>query len=378
LLSNEVIPQIHAEAEDGAGSLHEAIADHQRDQTSTGAEGTHGSRPTAAEQPSGEQSFLDAVKSTKPLLDGSDREAFDSLEMHQNELREEDAEEEEVVEEEDDNDLGENPKIATMLSSQLAEQREREAHDATQQQPESEHAQYQSYIGELQRIAADPALNDPTLTKAVVDSLCPAFGADTPESRANVENMVSVLTMGGINLINTLAPLVMEKMFSQVLENHLPGLRESHFDGIAKNAWAEVMKDPNFRDLPADINSPEFEELRAKVLAEAPWMETIVFRDEQGRQLHPSHPKAVRMQAAVFAKLASGQKVTPETIAKAVARGKREAQGHERRVTASRALHSGRSSRGAGSFGSNAKDTSFLDSIREYNRSKLSSENYED
>ena len=108
------------------------------------------------------------------------------------------------------------------------------------------------------------------------------------------------------------------------------------------------------------------------MLTENSWLRTLAFRDEQGRQFHPDHPKAMRQQAALFARLANGEQVKPESIMRAVARGEAQAEKHQRRVSAGRSLRSGRPS--GNSFG-HTRDDSFADSIKEYMRGMYSGEN---
>ena len=393
-----VIPTIFAEAE-GGNDFHDAVVSYERSQQSVGPEPALERQPEPQDDGTWSKSFVQAIKESKPLLSEEDRETFEAIEMQENEIpvpeetEEDDSEEEEIVEEEDelgDNPLDEfdpeevaklvdkyklseedlqDPRVANMLARQLMEQ---DATEQAQRQPQTDQEHYEVYIKELQRVASDPTVNDPQMLQAFENTLAQCFGADSPESRANVKNLSGALVMGGLNLMSSVVPQIVQHVFADMVEQHLPGLARNHFDAVAHNSWVDVRnQDPAFRDLPADINSPEFEELRQKVLTENKWLQTITFRDEQGRQLHPDHPSAVNQAAHIFAKLAVGQKLTPETVAKAVAQGEKKARSHERRVSASRSLSSGRPS---GSAFKPSRDDDFADSIRQYMSAQYSRE----
>ena len=423
-----VVPSIWAESEDGGDSLATAIADHERSQRSTGEtepmnpgadpdprsfSKEHGTsrNPAPAERRFTEQelsdqafskTFLDAIEESTPIMTPEKRAELDAARERELENGEENETEEldeiEEAPEEDEESLGENPlnafpedvvqallekhglspedaqdpRIANMLAAQLTQQQAQQTQDAIQQrQPQSEQEHYQAYMSELQRVASDPQINDPVMMAAFENTLAHCFGADTPEAKANVKNLGSALVQGGLSLMSTVVPAMMNHYFAQALEATLPGLAQNHFDAIAHNAWADVRQDPAFRDLP-EVDSPEFNELREKVLQANPWMTKIQFQDERGTRLHPDHPKAIRQQAALFARLATGERLSPEAIQKAVERGRQQAESHTRRVTASRSLGSGRRSPG-NSFG-HVPRNDFLDAIKDYNRSQRSTE----
>jgi len=124
-----------------------------------------------------------------------------------------------------------------------------------------------------------------------------------------------------------------------------------------------------YKDLP-DVDSPEFDELRQQVVSENPWITSITWKDANGNALNPWHPQAFRQQANLFAKLACGEKLTLASFRKAIENTKKEAQGHNRRVSASRSFKSGRS---AGMLQRTEKND-FRDVILAYNRSMRSSE----
>ena len=114
-----------------------------------------------------------------------------------------------------------------------------------------------------------------------------------------------------------------------------------HSDATASNAWLDC-KNEFGKSLP-DLDTPEFDQLRAAVVQANPWITEMVWKGPDGRPLHPNDPRSVRQQARAFAQLAMGRKLNPESIAKAVETGKKEAQAHNRRVTASRSLSAGQS-----------------------------------
>ena len=103
-------------------------------------------------------------------------------------------------------------------------------------------------------------------------------------------------------------------------------------------------------------------------MAQNPWLSTLQFKDGNGRLLHPEHPQAVRQAASLFAKLATGQRFTPEMLKKAVEQGRREAQAHTRKVSASKALGSGKSNGAA--FRNAPENNPLREEIMRYEASK--------
>jgi hypothetical protein len=114
------------------------------------------------------------------------------------------------------------------------------------------------------------------------------------------------------------------------------------------------------------LDSEEFNQLRESVLKVAPWLTTVQWRDAQGRPLSPSHPEAIRQSAVAFARIAAGQKLSPEMIQKAQATARREAEGRTRRITASRSLAAGKS---RNSFTRESRDE-FRETIMQWNQNQ--------
>ena len=264
-----------------------------------------------------------------------------------------------------------NPKIAAMLASRMSDQQE----TANRIEPPIPQVQdEQRFVEHLQGLAAlaqDPQINDPRMVQAFEQTLAQCFDAQSPEAMQSVKGLSSALTQGGISLISTIVPQIIANYLPSYLEQHLPGLAESHRNSTVNQAWKDVRaSNPSFRGLP-DLGTPEFEELRGKVLDDNPWMGTIQFRDGNNQPLRPDHPQAIRQHAALFARLAKGEQFDPAEVQKAIDKGRLEAQRSARRVSASRSMGAGKSK--GGEFGDKA-DTSFRDAIVAHNAAQKSGE----
>lgn len=342
--------------------------------------------------------FLEAIESTKPLLDDKDRVAQEDRDQAKRERAEQAQADKEEEESDDDaeeqkgpnplqqfapNDVKafadqiglteedlENPKIAALLASRMSDQQEATNKVEAPIQQVQDEQRFQQHLDGLHKLSQDPTINDPRMTAAFEVSLAQCFAAESPEQLQNTKNLSSTLIQGGLSLMSTVVPQILANYLPSFIEQYLPGLAENHREATAHNVWQDVRSsDASFRDLP-EVDSPEFTELRAKLVAANPWLETITFQDGNKRPLHPDHPQAMRQHALVFARLARGEQFTPETIRKAVETGRREATSHTRKVTASRSLGAGKSK---GQFQA-PKNDEFVAAIHEFNRAQRSTE----
>jgi hypothetical protein len=382
--------------------LGETIVREQNAQHSTEGFAEHGHGRVKEVAPSDQgwrDSLIDAIEQSKPVVTDKERLALDEArerQLERDEAKEEEtADEEEQAEESEDaeslanpledfeeesvrqwaeylgleeSDLA-NPKIAAMLAQQMnsaveQEQSELRASQTAQaRQPGQPVTQqeFDEYVGELHKLVANPAINDPQVFRAWNQEMSKILGDGSPESMAQAEKFGTLATVGAINLMSTVVPMIVSHMLPQALDSVLPGLREMHSDATSANAWADARNEFG-KSLP-ELDSPEFNELREAVVKANPWITEMVWKGPDGKPLHPNDPRSVRQQARAFAQLAIGRKLNPESITKAVETGKKEAMAHNRKVTASRSLSAGRS---RSNFARESRNE-FLDAINAFN-----------
>jgi len=396
-LGEEIVRQEH-----GKRST-EGHSEHNRDTAQGNAEASKSTKTSDFDSDEAfHEAFRDAIADSKPLLTDKDRQAQEDREAarveREQQANTEEEEQEEAEEEEAEENAGpdpldafppdavaklaeqfglteddlENPAVQRMLAARMSDQTEITNKVEPIQRAQMDEQRLTEHLQGLQKLSQDPSINDPQMVQAFENALAQCFDAQTPEALQSVKNMSSVLTQGGLNLMSTVVPQIMAHYLPQYIEQLLPGLADTHRSATAHNTWSEVRNsDPTFKSLP-DVDSEDFNALREKVVAANPWLTEMVWKDANGNQLHPWHPQAVRLQAKLFARLASGERVSPDAIQKAVEQGRKEAQSHTRKVTASRSLRSGKST--GGSFGRPTSDTSFVDAIKAYNQSQRSSD----
>jgi hypothetical protein len=259
-----------------------------------------------------------------------------------------------------------SPAVQRMLADRLqgAEQpQQNEVNPPVTQAAQSEQ-EFRQHLEEIGQIAQDPELNDPRMVQAFESVLGQVFGSDTPEQQQSVKTLSNVLIEGGLSLMTSAVPRIVANLLPAYFEQLAPGLMEQHRSATAHNTWSDLKaSNPDYRGLP-DVDTPEFDALREKILQENPWMSTLQFKDSSGNALNPWHPQAVRQQAALFAKLAVGERLSADAVRKALETGRKEAQAHTRRVAASRSMSAGRST---GKFGVTPKNE-FRDFIEQYMR----------
>lgn len=400
----EIIPLLMAEDATEVSvqsDLGETIVREQNAQHSTEGFAEHGHgrvKETTASDQGWRDSLIDAIEQSKPITTDKERAEFDEARERQAECDEaaEEEQAEEQAEESEESETTEsplaqfedesvqqwaeymgltpedleNPRVAAMLAQQMNSAVEQEQSElrasqagqgATQQGQPPTQEEFNSYVAQIHQAVQNPAINDPVMFKAFNGELSKILGDGSPEAQAQAERLGTLLTTGGLNLMVSAVPALVAHALPQLLDSILPGLREMHSDATASNAWLDC-KNEFGKSLP-DLDTPEFDQLRAAVVQANPWITEMVWKGPDGRPLHPNDPRSVRQQARAFAQLAMGRKLNPESIAKAVETGKKEAQAHNRKVTASRSLSAGRS---RSNFARESRNE-FLDAINAFN-----------
>ncbi len=181
-------------------------------------------------------------------------------------------------------------------------------------------------------------LNHPQATDIFVRTLAGALETP-PESMDRLRQVVGTLQWGAQSIIESAVPALvhsyMQANFGNVLENHLPGFHQGFTDDMLSRTWDAVRGN----DLPA-FGTPEFKELAEEIHEKHPFLNDIDFKDSKGKSL-PIRD-ALRAKAELTARLCRGERVTPQAIADAVARGRADATKSNRRVSVSRSLGGGR------------------------------------
>ncbi len=181
-------------------------------------------------------------------------------------------------------------------------------------------------------------MNDPVYTEHFTNSLAGILGTP-PEHMETLQHTVQALQFGAMNLMEmAVPPLVhayLQQHFAGVMENYAPGFSANYTNDVLSRTWDSVRGN----DLPK-FGTPEFQELANEVHEKHPFLNDIDFKDRNGRPLPVMD--ALRAKAELTARLCRGERVTPQTIQDAVARGKADATRSNRRVSASRALGKGR------------------------------------
>ena len=174
-----------------------------------------------------------------------------------------------------------------------------------------------------------------------------AFGVklDDPEYADLVKNAPVVgktLARGAVDLMNTALP----SMVNAAIERVFPGFSQMYervayaeeWDGVRNATGPDGQK--LYDNLP-EYGSKEFRQATRTAAAQIPGFEGMVFRDKAGNVLPFRQQTAARY--ALLAKIMSGQKITPETVAQAVNTGKRLERKATEQRRAGQALGAGQS-----------------------------------
>lgn len=174
-----------------------------------------------------------------------------------------------------------------------------------------------------------------------------ACGVDPnePDSKGILENSAKVggeLAKAAVDIFSTIGPqLQMEQ-----LEQNMPGITEMYQRSLYGQQWEHVSAeaDANGKPLYANLpvyGSPEFKTAIQAAAAQFPGFEQMVFNGANGRPL-PAHQQ-IEKQYSLLAKYMSGQKVTPQEVAKAINTGKQQVKDADRSRAAGKVLGAGQS-----------------------------------
>jgi hypothetical protein len=176
-----------------------------------------------------------------------------------------------------------------------------------------------------------------------------AFGVDVksedPEVQALIKNAPMVgktLARGAVDLMNTTLP----HMVTAAVERVFPGFSQMYervayaeeWDGVRNATGPDGQK---LYDKLPEYGSPEFRKATRTAAAQIPGFDGMAFRDKAGNVLPFRQQTAARY--ALLAKIMSGQKITPETVAQAVQTGKRLERKATEQRRAGQALGAGQS-----------------------------------
>jgi len=185
-----------------------------------------------------------------------------------------------------------------------------------------------------------------------------------PQTRAEIQQHIALaqsapkigqtLARYGTDLTLTLLryPEILQQALEQVAPGMLGAYQEAQDMRTHAGAWAQVQarEDGNGRKVYGNLpryGTPEFRDLIYKTERQLGMGEgelgEMVFRDGKGNPLSAAQ-NALRKYALV-ARVASGQKVTPQVVTQAVQAGRKQEQTQQQRRAAGRALGSGTTSR---------------------------------
>jgi hypothetical protein len=109
------------------------------------------------------------------------------------------------------------------------------------------------------------------------------------------------------------------------------GMRASYSDTELGQIWDATAGS----DLPK-WHTPEMEKLAQTMQEDSPWLGKVQFDKSMSRV------EQLKAKAALVQRVARGDKITPDTVNKAIAKGKEDANRNNRRVSAGKALGAGR------------------------------------
>jgi hypothetical protein len=219
--------------------------------------------------------------------------------------------------------------------------------DAADQDPDQQRTAYYQQVDAIVSEVIDP--------KVVEDlgvNLLKGFGVDIaskdPEVQALVKNAPEVgktLARGAVDLTATILPALLFRQdkdgipyLGRLIENVFPGTLANFEKQQYADAWESVRNsNPAYKELPAyGTTDSAFGKLMADAAKQIPNFDKLEFRGTKAEQAASKYQ--------LLAKIATGQKVTPATVAQAVQTGKRQVAERSARVNAGRVLGSGQSS----------------------------------
>lgn len=248
--------------------------------------------------------------------------------------------------------LNDAVEIQRLKASETEEPTPEEETPAAQQQatvtatPEQQKQQYYAAIDNLVKASVDPAA-----VEQLGKDLLAGFGVDVssedPEVQELVKNAPKVgqtLVRGAVDLMNTVLPRILQAQIDQVY----PGFTQMHENAMYAMTWDKVRNEidpatqqPLYADLPG-YGTPEFGKVMREAAKAIPGFDQMVFTDPKtGRILPPAQQAAKKY--AMLAKSASGVKVSPAEVKRAVETGKTIARATEQKRTAGKALGAGHS-----------------------------------
>jgi hypothetical protein len=194
--------------------------------------------------------------------------------------------------------------------------------------------------------------NSPVMVDLFTQGLAKTLGT-SPENLPVLRETVEILSAAGYGLVETAIPRLLPQLmneymaqnFGPILEHYAPGLGDSFREATASNIWGETLDSEEFsgKGLP-EFGTPEFQEAAKSVHEKNPWLNDFDPKGPDGRPLPAL--QALRIRAAVTARLLVGEKVDSkkqaQLVADAMAKGKQSAESANRRVSAGRALRAGK------------------------------------
>lgn len=191
---------------------------------------------------------------------------------------------------------------------------------------------------------------DPQSIKDLGLQMMGAFGVDItskdPEVQAILANapkvgetLATYLVDGSNTILPALLPGVIDAVFPGFRDMYDAALYARQWDSVRNAAGADGK--PLYGELP-DYGTREFKSALTKAAKAIPGFDRMVFTDERtGRPLPVAQQAQMKYQ--MLAKAASGQRVNPVVVAKAVETGKQIAAKQQKSVAVGRAMGSGKS-----------------------------------
>ncbi len=234
------------------------------------------------------------------------------------------------------------------------------------------------------RVEAIAATVDPKATEELGRNLLAAFGVNTdvkkleamladpkltPEARQEVQSAVALvrnagqvgttLAKGAIDLILTSLPEVLP----QVMEAVAPGLLGAYQGwaevNTASRAWSEVAQAKNQQNQPLYSNLPNYGTKEFAALTVRAEKQLGLAKGALGEMASRGF---IREAYTMVAQVASGQRVSPQAVSRAVSVGRQQERNQQQRRATGRALGAGQQSR---QFGQEESTDPVRDALRQ-------------